>query len=60
MSNHKERDGKGIHRKVSKNIDRRVKDKERSSERNDYKNRLRNFVEGNYNHLNEDDLDEFQ
>lgn len=60
MSKNKERDGKGIHRNTTKNVDRRVKDKERSSERNDYKNRLRNYVEGNYSHLDEDDLDEFQ
>ena len=39
---------------------KKIKDKERSSERNEYKNKLRNFVEGNLEHLNEDDLDDFE
>lgn len=56
----KERNGKGEHKRIGKNMDRRVKDKERSSERNEYKNKLRNFVEGNYEHLDEDDLDDFE
>lgn len=60
MAKNTDRNGKGEHRHSSKNFDRRVKDKERASERNDYKNKLRNFVEGNLSHLDEDDLDEFE
>jgi len=58
MSN--SRNGKGEHKRVSKSFDRRVKDKERASERNGYKNKLRNFMEGNHEHLDEDDLDDFE
>lgn len=60
MAKNTNRNGKGEHKNNSKNFDRGVKDKERSSERNDFKNKLRNFVEGNYSHLDEDDLDEFE
>lgn len=60
MAKHMNRNGKGEHKQSAKTFDRRVRDKERSSERNDYKNKLRNFVEGNLEHLDEDDLDEFE
>jgi hypothetical protein len=60
MSRNTQRNGKGEHRTSEKNNDRRVKDKQRSSERSEYKHKLRNFVEGDYSHLDEDDLDEFE
>lgn len=60
MSKNRDRNGKGVHKNTVKNIDRRVKDKERSAERNDYKNKLRSYVDGNLEHLDEDDLDEFE
>jgi hypothetical protein len=60
MAKNIDRNGKGEHRNNSRTFDRRVKDKERSSEKNDYKNKLRHFVEGNLSHLDEDDLDEFE
>jgi hypothetical protein len=60
MSKNTDRNGKGEHKRTTKNFDRKVRDKERSSERNDYKNKLRHFVEGNLSHLDEDDLDEFE
>ena len=31
----KERNGKGEHKRISKNFDKKIKDKERSSERNE-------------------------
>jgi len=60
MSKNRDRNGKGEHKHTTKNIDRRVKDKERASERNDFKNKLRSYVDGDYEHLDEDDLDEFE
>ena len=60
MSRNTERNGKGEHRTKVRNFDRRVRDKERSSERSDHKKKLRNFIEGNHSHLREDDLDEFE
>jgi hypothetical protein len=60
MSKNTHKNGKGEHRPNTKNHDRRVKDKERSSERSEYKHKLREFVDGNYSHLDEDDLDEFE
>jgi len=60
MSKNRDRNGKGEHKNTLKNYDRRVKDKERASERNDYKNKLKNYVDGDFSHLNEDDLDDFE
>lgn len=60
MSKNRDRNGKGVHKQSVKNVDRGVKDKERASERNDYKNKLRSYVDGNFEHLDEDDLDDFE
>ena len=45
----KERNGKGEHKRISKNFDKKIKDKERSSERNEYKNKLPIEILNNYN-----------
>jgi hypothetical protein len=60
MAKNTDRNGKGEHRHCMKNMDRKVRDKERSSERNDYKSKLKNYVDGDFSHLDEDDLDEFE
>jgi hypothetical protein len=56
----KDKNGKGEHKKTVKTYDRGIKDREKSSERNEYKNKLKNFVSGDYSHLDEDDLDDFE